>query len=237
MGTMEPTTISFLFVLPILFFCLIQFISYLWLVIVAFKQKILWGFSVLLLPLLAGPFIAGFHWSEAKRPFLTFFGTGLIAITWSWLTIFNMTGSEGILTQYKLQTREISKHDATEKLTELAIKKLIPQKADSKNLNPTEKLNPGFLGEEQEIKNQTDTFDEVKKIYLKETKKTKTVLLKNISNFVGKTIQVRGKEGLVVDGQLIRIHDQSLVLQKTTRNGTLEFEMRPDEIKSLQVYQ
>jgi hypothetical protein len=59
---------------------LAAFVGWIWLVVVAFKQKPLWGILVLLLSPFAAIFFAVKHWEEAKKPFLIHIGCFVCSI-------------------------------------------------------------------------------------------------------------------------------------------------------------
>jgi len=62
--------------LPILINILVlaAFVGYIWLVVVAFKHSLLWGFLVLFLSPITAPIFAIKNWEDAKRPFLVYMG-------------------------------------------------------------------------------------------------------------------------------------------------------------------
>lgn len=56
----------------------------LWLVVVAFKESVLWGLGVLVVPFV-GLFFAVTHWKEAKSPFLLSTAGAVVAVATAFL--------------------------------------------------------------------------------------------------------------------------------------------------------
>jgi len=64
----------------------------------------------------------------------------------------------------------------------------------------------------------------------------KPIAVADAGNYVGASIKVVGKDGVEREGILKKVGPDRLVLETWVYDGTFGFELRPADIKSLQVY-
>jgi hypothetical protein len=117
------------------------------------------------------------------------------------------------------------------------IKSLTKTKEKKLRKTPTEivEIPPGQP--KQENKNKNQPLAQIKTFFSEEYATLEEVPLTKAYKKIGETFRVKGKDGLIMDGQLTQIKKRILVFKKASDQGSLEFEMGFDEISSLQVYQ
>jgi hypothetical protein len=101
---------------------LISLVSFIWLLIVTFKQSVLWGFLVLLFSPISAIAFSVYHWDVAKKAFLVYLTTNIIFFVMVFNAFSNMGGMEMIATTQEaaeqLEKGEITEEEAAKRVAE-----------------------------------------------------------------------------------------------------------------------
>lgn len=111
-----------MFFILLLLLGFITFISYIWLVVAAFKKSVLWGFLVLFLSPVTAIIFGILHWKDAKKPFLTFMLANVVYIASSFYAVSLILNSPGFveLVQKAKQGEPLSEEETAEKVLSIA---------------------------------------------------------------------------------------------------------------------
>lgn len=108
-------------ILPVIF-GLINLVAFIWLVVVAFRESLIWGFLVLLFSPISAIAFAIYHWRESKKPFLVYLVSGVILIVVVWRAMDKMGVIDTIETTHKtmkqLEKGEISEDEASKRMAD-----------------------------------------------------------------------------------------------------------------------
>lgn len=88
-------------------------IAFVWLVVVAFREHLGWGFAVLLVSPLAAILFAIMHWREAKIPFIAFMTAGIIQLYLVFGVVRDVGGTEAWELAQQVQRGELSEAQAS----------------------------------------------------------------------------------------------------------------------------
>lgn len=91
---------------------LIAFIALIWLVVVAFKEGVLWGILVLLLSPISASIFAAKYWPVARKPFLVYIVTVMISFAYFAYAYQQLGISEAFDMQAKMESGEFTDDDA-----------------------------------------------------------------------------------------------------------------------------
>ena len=101
---------------------LVGLASFIWLVIVAFRESLIWCFLVFLFSPISAIAFSIYHWDEAKKPFLIYLATTIILIAMFFNAFSKMGGMEMIeATQQaadQLEKGEITEEEAANRVAE-----------------------------------------------------------------------------------------------------------------------
>lgn len=101
---------------------LIGLVSFIWLLVVAFKESILWGILVLLFSPLSAIAFSIYHWDTSKKPFLVYLTTTVIFFAMFFNTFSKMGGMEMLTTTQEtaqqLEKGEITEEEAARRVAE-----------------------------------------------------------------------------------------------------------------------
>jgi len=252
------------------------FTSLIWLVIVAFRQSLLWGFLVLFLYPFTAVIFAIKNWSDAKKPFMIHVLSISGFVSLLFYLLIGLGGLQMLEGIYEVTRKGSSQEEKGRKLDQLmgqiensnaipsggkeklAKLRLILEEFKTIQFNKgrtDQKRNPSdqARGDQtvfsnppaENYKNRTgkgnQTIDKFKKLFM-ENKGTLEevslieVPLNEVPKLIGETFKVKGKDGLVIEGELTEIRGEILVFKKASDQGSFQLELGFDEIASLQVY-
>ena len=247
------------------------FTSFIWLVIVAFRQSVLWGFLVLFLSPFTAVIFAIKNWSEAKKPFLIHIISISGFVSLLFYLLIGLGGLQMLEGIYEVTRKGMSQKEKGGKLDQLlgqiensnalpsegkeklAKLRLILEELKAIQFNKgrtDQKRNPsGQAREDQTVfsnpsaenyKNRAGkgnpTIDKIKKLFMENKGTLEEVSLNEVPKLIGETFKVKGKDGLVIEGELTEIRKKILVFKKASDQGSFQLELGFDEIASLQVY-
>lgn len=104
------------------FLGLVSLVAFIWLVVIAFRENLIWGFLVFLFSPLSAIAFAIYHWEEAKKPFLVYLTVMLIFSVMLFSAFRKMGGLETIETTHRtikqLEKGEISEAEASKRVAD-----------------------------------------------------------------------------------------------------------------------
>lgn len=211
-----------LFLISMIAVGLVSFVAYAWLVVVAFRTRLLWGFLVLFFSPITAIVFAIYYWDEARKPFLVYAGSGAAYLAFMGYFFFSMGG---------LQMIELARQVRSGEMSEETAKRYIGEQIDRME-------HSRFLskGDKEDLAKIREKFDEIKKEDSTKTRTLITISTSKASEHIGQTMRVMSRDGLNVEGKLVRIDRDIFVFRKTVDSGQVEFQVGEKEITSLQVY-
>ena len=101
---------------------LVGLVSFIWLLVVAFRESLIWGFLVFLFSPISAIAFSIYHWDEAKKPFLIYLSATIIFFAIFFNAFNKMGGLEMIATTQEaaeqLEKGEISEAEAARRVAE-----------------------------------------------------------------------------------------------------------------------
>ena len=96
-------------VILIILLAIVVLVSWVWLLVVAFKESVLWGILVFLFSPVTAIIFAILNWREAKKPFLVYMVTSVIYIAVFFNVFFSMFTEMGVMeNMQQVESGEIS---------------------------------------------------------------------------------------------------------------------------------
>lgn len=235
---------------------LVALVSYIWLVIVAFKKSIGWGFAVLLLSPITAIIFANKNWRKSKKPFLIYITTSTACFAYVGYIFVYLGGLDMVDMAQKIQQGKFSEQEAAqfmEKTMDRMASSGLLDEHDKKQLQQMQsafqKTKTGVSDAQKEgavpltetgIGKVGGTPEEEAEGGVASAEPTapeyKPIAVAEAGNYVGANIKVVGKDGVVHKGILKEVSTDRLVLETWVYDGTFGFELRSADIKSLQVY-
>ena len=200
---------------------IIAFSAFIWLVLVAFRERVSWGFLVLFFSPITAVIFAYKYWNEAQKPFVIFIVASTSYFTVIVYLFFTMGGAEMIGMAQRLLQGEFSEQEAVQ-----FIEKTMDRMEESGILTDQDKQK---LGEMREV------FEEIKGNEEEETRSFQDISVRKAAEIIGETIKIKDRYGTILRGELIRIDKDSLILKKSMEGGSLEFQVSTKEIASMKV--
>jgi hypothetical protein len=235
---------------------LVALVSYIWLVVVAFKKSVGWGFAVMLLSPITAIIFAIKNWRKSKKPFLIYITTSTACYAYIGYIFVYLGGLEMMDMAQRMQQGKFSEQEAVqfmektmdrmatsgmlgaqEKKELQEIQGMFQQMkkgtADAKKEEapPLAKASAGKVGvtPEKEAEVRVASAEPTAPAY-------KPIAVAEAGKYVGANIKVVGKDGVVHKGILKEVNPDRLVLETWVYDGTFGFELRSTDIESLQVY-
>lgn len=120
---------------------LVGLVSFIWLVVVAFRESVIWGFLVLIFSPISAIAFSIYHWYDAKKPFLIYLAATIVFIAIFFNAFSKMGGMEMIST-----TQETAEQLEKGEITEVEAAKRVAEQMES-NIKRMEEA--GLLGAEE----------------------------------------------------------------------------------------
>jgi hypothetical protein len=212
---------------------LVALLSFIWLIVIAFKKSVWWGLAVLLFPIAAIIF-AVLHWRKSKTPFLTNTVSGIAFI----VLLVYMTVSTGRLEMLRTVLEFELGESEVQAVMQLFENTVAHTESSGMNKEPEEELHeildlarrtltPQI--DENKIKTQTLAPQQDPTGY-------KPIAITEASNYIGMIMKVVGKNGVTHKGTLKKVSLDGLLFERWMDNGKFTFKLRTTNIKSLRVY-
>ena len=235
---------------------LVALVSYIWLVVVAFKKSVGWGFGVMLLSPITAIIFAIKNWRKSKKPFLIYITTSTACYAYIGYIFVYMGGLEMMDMAQKIQQGKFSEQEAVQFMDKTMDRMATSGMLDEQEKKELHEIQTIFeqmkKGDVSAKKKDTVSLTEPstgrasvtpEKEAEKEVAMAKPIpsgykpnIVDEAGNYVGASIKVVGKDGVEREGILKKVGPDRLVLETWVYDGTFGFELRPADIKSLQVY-
>lgn len=238
-------------------FGIIVLVSFIWLVVVAFKRHIGWGFAVLLLSPIAAIIFAIMYWRESKYPFLVYIVAAGIQLSYAF-KMFNEMGGGDIyeLTQQIGQGHLNDKQAAIEFQRRFADRMLdngqITQEQYEQLLDKLEQSGPPSKQQDETaveemlqriVSELPDTSQEgkvraklaaPKPVVVEPVKKEPVaIFVGDVSDHIGKTLIVTLRNGLIREGVLTEIKGATIIIKRPYRGGHTTYKIYRGNIDTL----
>jgi hypothetical protein len=217
-------TIALLIILSI-----ISLIAWIWLLVVAFKEHVMWGLGVFFLsPILAIVF-AIMHWQEAKKPFLIYIITTVLVFG-MYINLFSDAITQSVEIAQQQESGQISEEEAQRRMFEMFGMEVPPelqqqateqQTTENEITKLTEQLEQGGGTEAPQEKQRVEVFNPIR--------------LSQAKQYIGRTIQITTRSGVVKKGTLKTVHYDRITLERQLRGGDFAFDVRNSDIERLEV--
>jgi hypothetical protein len=224
---------------------LLALASFVWLVIVAFKQHVGWGLAVFFLSPIASLVFAIMHWAKAKVPFLVNVGSNilLVIVIYNIFVGFAQQQVEGFKNDPAMQAyyqklleqrqkNEITDEELKQAMLTAMFKKSFKLDVNDDVVKPAmdEDKQPEPMDEPQPVEEEQPAQQVIqrKKAYL-------PLSLSDVSGHIGDPMKIYSNDGNVRSGTFERSDEGSLYFQQRVYNGTLSFEVRKKDIRRLEV--
>lgn len=215
-------TIALLVILSI-----ISLIGWIWLLVVSFKEHVLWGIGNLLLPFPVAIVFAAMHWQEAKKPFLLYLIPSLLAAV-IWVKLFAGVFSETLDIAQQQESGQISEEEAQRRMFEM-FGVPVPAELQSQE-QPTTQDEIAKLTEQLEQGPAETAPAAPQKLEVYNPFKLSQAPL-----YLGRTVRITTRSGVVKQGILKSVKYDGLTLERTLRGGEFAFDVRNNDIERLEV--
>lgn len=216
-------TIALLVILSI-----ISVIAWVWLLVVSFKEHVLWGIGNLLLPFPLAIVFAILHWQEAKKPFLLYMGTSIL-VTVIWFNLFADTFKQSIEIAQQQESGQITEEEAQRRMFEMFGMDVPPElQKDAEQQTTSDEI--AKLTEQLEQGPAAGASQEPQRVEV-----YKLIKLSQATQYIGKTIRVTSRTGIVKEGTLKTVKYDRLTLERQLRGGEFAFDIRNSDIARIEV--
>jgi len=234
---------------------LIAVLGFVWLLVVAFRQRAAWGFGVLFLSPVAAVAFAITHWRESKFPFLVYINFSLACLTSMGFILVHLGGPEiltmaqeirkGTFTEQQahqwmnetmerikssgmLNDREIAKLHAMKGLFNGTKKKGAPAKPQTADSLPATTVSKVSVEPETKVPPPAPRIRPIPYGY-------DPITFAAAGKYIGKHLQVIADNGVEHEGVLVKATPDGLVLQKWLQTGSYSIRLRTAQILALRV--
>lgn len=219
---------------------IIALVSFIWTVVIAFKEHILWGFGCLFVPLVIIVF-GIMHWDKAKKPFLVYIITSIIMgvmYVKIFYTMFQQAGVMDLTTQ--VETGQITEQEAQQQIQQRMAEMFGVDAGQPPGTTPQP-------ASEDQVSSLTDKINERAQQAEKETAMSEPAAqriqvfnafrLSQARQHIGEKVRVVTASGIEKQGKLTEVKKDRLVLERNLRGGDFAFEVLFDDIKTIEVEQ
>lgn len=210
---------------------IISVITWIWMIVVAFKESVLWGIGMIFLPFPLAIVFAALHWQEAKKPFLAYIISNLL-FTVLWFKLFYNVFSESMEVAMQQESGEISEAEAQRRMFEMFGMDVPPELQQEAPVEQTTESEITRLTEqlEQGGQNEPATLPEPEPVHV-----FNQITLAQAKNHVGKEIQITTVNGVVKRGKLKEVRYDRIVMTRSYRGGDFTFEVLNRTIDRIEV--
>lgn len=204
-------------------------ITWVWLIVVGFKESALWGIGMILLPFPLAIVFAAMHWQDAKKPFLAYLIANIL-FTVVWFKMFYEVFSESMDIASQQQSGEISEEEAQRRMLEMLGMEIPPELREKEAETTEDEISK--LTEQLEKNNTAEpaAAPEPQRVEV-----FKPIKLSRASKHVGKVIQITTINGVVKQGKLIDVRYDRIVVERIYRGGNFTFEVLNRTIDRIEV--
>lgn len=215
---------------------IVTLVSFIWTVVLAFKEHILWGFASLFIPLVIIVF-GIIHWDKVKKPFLVYVVSSIILAVLYFKILFAMFSQAGVMElSTQVETGQITEQEAQQRIKQKMAEMFgvdagqipateQPQTAREDVASLTEKLNERARQAEQEAPAPAPQRIKVFNAFK----------LSQASKYIGKKVRAVTYSGIEKQGILKEVSRDRLVLERKLSGGKFSFEVLFDDIDIIEV--
>lgn len=228
---------------------IVLLVSYVWLAVVAFKQRVLWGVLVVLLSPITAIIFAVKYWVEAKKPFLIFIVCFTLNFAYLGYMFVHMGGPEMLEMADRMENGDFAEEDAlnfiedtmarmdTSGLLDAQEKRDLAEmqtmldtfKADSQRpqaeVNDPPKVDPA--PQSRPAAPQKHPYERPRLTY-------QDVKTFELASFINTPIRVFDQQGREHNVTLLGVEDEGLKLRKNVSGGTFDFNLSNSNIERIQ---
>ena len=196
-------------------------ITWVWLIVTAFKENAWWGIGMILIPFPLALVFAALHWQDAKKPFLAYFVANIL-FTVVWFKMFYEIFSETMDVASQQQSGEISEEEAQRRMFEMLGMEIPPElrKSDSEPESTQDEI--AKLTEQLEQNNQAEPAAEPEP---QRVEVYNPIKLSQAKKHIGKVVQITTINGVVKQGKLTDVRYDRIVVERQYRGGNFTFEV------------
>lgn len=235
---MSPEAMGFTPAMMALFGLLgiVGLVSFIWVVVIAFKQDVIWGLGCLFIPLIIIVF-GIIHWDKAKKPFMVYIVCSIILAAMYVKIIYAVVSESGALDlNAQVESGQITEQEAQQQIEQKMAEMfgLAPgqmpgggekmQSAEDKVGSLTEQMNERARQAEQEAA----------PVDAKRIKVYNAFKISQARQYMGETIRIVSKSGVEKQGKLKEVKYDRLVLERNLAGGDFAFEVPFDDIKTIE---
>jgi hypothetical protein len=217
-------TLALLIILSI-----ISLITWIWLLVVAFKEHVLWGLGVFFLSPIVAIVFAIMHWQEAKKPFLIYIITTVLA-TGIWFNLFFDAFTQSMEIAQQQESGQITEEEAQRRMFEMfgmEVPAELQQQGSGETSTEdeitrlTEQLEKGNVVEEPQAPQRIEVYNPIK--------------LSQVTQYIGRNVQITTRSGIVKKGALKSVKYDRVTLERQLRGGDFAFDVRNSDIARIEV--
>ena len=219
---------------------IVGLVSFIWVVVIAFKEHILWGFGSLFVPLVIIVF-GIVHWDKAKKPFLVYIIVSIImAVLYVkiFFAMFQQAGGMDLSTQ--VETGQITEQEAQQQIQQRMAEMFgidagqlpgttQPQSSEDQISSLTEQMNERAQQAEQDAAMSEPAAQRINVF--------NAFRISQARQYIGEKVRVLTHSDVEKQGRLKEVKYDRLVLERNLRGGDFAFEVLFDDIKTLEVEQ
>lgn len=238
-------------------FVVIYLVAFVWMVVVAFRRHIGWGFAVFLLSPLSAFIFTIMYWREAKYPFLIFVVSAGLLATYTKKIVTEMGGGDlytlsqqvgqghlnekqaTIIFQRRLADRMLDNEQITQEQYNQLLEKL-EQSGPPKNQQDEAAVEEML----QRIVSELPSTPQTTRVRAKFAaplavakepvqKNPVPISINDVSNHIGSTLIVNLRNGLKREGVLTDIKGATIIIKRPYRGGHTTFKIYRGDIDTL----
>ena len=209
---------------------IVTLVGFIWTVVIAFKEHILWGFGWLFVPLVIIVF-GIMHWDKAKKPFLTYIIASILYAVLFFKIFFAMFQQAGVMDlSTQVETGQITEQEAQQQIQQRMAEMF---GVDAGQMPATEQPQSS----EDQISSLTEQDAAMSEPAAQRIKVFNAFRISQARQHIGKKVRVLTHSDIEKQGKLTEVKQDRLVLERNLRGGDFAFEVLFDDIKTIEVEQ
>ncbi len=217
---------------------IISVISFIWVVVIAFKEDVIWGLGCLFIPLIIIVF-GIMHWDKCKKPFLVYVVTSIILGVMYFKIVYAVFSQTGVMDlNAQVESGEITEQEAEQRMRQRMAEMFgidpgqLPQgdqiqSTEDQISSLTDKMNERAQQAEQDAIDAASAPQRIK-VY-------NAFRISQARDYLGKNIRIVSRSDVEKQGVLKQVKYDRLILERNLRGGDFSFEVLFDDIKTIEV--
>lgn len=215
-------------------------VSFIWTVVIAFKEHILWGFGCLFVPLVIIVF-GIVHWNKAKKPFMIYIICSLILTVMYVKIIYSVVTESGAIDLgAQVESGQITEQEAQrqieQKMAEMFGIDTGQMPAGEKTQSPEDQVS-SLTDKMNERAQQAEKDAAMSEPAAKRIQVFNAFRVSQARQYIGEKVRVVTASGIEKQGKLKEVKYDRLVLERNLAGGDFAFEVLFDDIKTIEVEQ